>query len=186
VTVDTHTFKDALRYILRQDPDVVLIGEMRDLETMAAALTIAETGHLTFGTLHTNTAAQTITRIIDMFPADQHDQVTVQLSFVIEGIISQHLLPKKNGGRCMASEVFIPTHGMRSLIREGKVEQIYPLMLTGQTKYGMQTMNQSLHDLYRRGDISMKEAIKESPLPKELKDMIEKGTPESASGSYQR
>jgi twitching motility protein PilT len=172
VNSDTANFKDALRYILRQDPDVELIGEMRDLETVEAAMTIAETGHLTFGTLHTNSAVQTLTRIVDMFPAHQHDQVTVQLSFVIEGVISQNLLPKKNGGRCLAAEIFIPTHAIRSLIRAGKIEQIYSLMLTGQTELGTVTMNQSLVNLVSQGHISRELAIKESPLPEEIKKML--------------
>jgi len=153
VNSDTFSFKNALRHIMRQDPDVVLIGEMRDLETVSAALTIAETGHLTFGTLHTNSSVQTITRVIDVFPAEQQSQVKVQLSFSLEGIISQQLLPKKSGGRCLAAEVFVPTPGIRNLIREGKVEQIYSMMQTGQSKYGMQTMNQALLKLYNQGDI---------------------------------
>lgn len=186
VSSDTANFKNALRYILRQDPDVVLIGEMRDLETVEAAMTIAETGHLTFGTLHTNTATQTLTRIVDMFPAHQHDQVTVQLSFVIEGVITQHLMPKKSGGRCLAAEVFVPTPGIRNLIREGKIEQIYPLMLTGQSKYGTQTMNQALHSLYSQGHITREAAIKESPLPEELKRMLEGDTAGQTEGGQNK
>ncbi len=176
VNSDTANFKNALRYILRQDPDVVLIGEMRDLETVEAALTIAETGHLTFGTLHTNTSVQTITRILDIFPQGQQDQVKVQLSFVLEGIISQNLLPKIGGGRCMAAEVFVPTPGIRNLIREGKVEQIYSMMQTGQSKYGMQTMNQALQKLVREGNITHEEAMTTSPLPEELEKMLKGGS----------
>lgn len=172
---DTASFKNALRYILRQDPDVVLIGEMRDLETVEAALTIAETGHLTFGTLHTNTSVQTITRILDIFPTAQQAQVKVQLSFVLEGIISQNLLAKKGGGRCMAAEVFVPTPGIRNLIREGKIEQVYSMMQTGQTKYGMQTMNQALLKLFREGSIDKEQAITTSPLPEELEKMMGSG-----------
>ncbi|MBI4843006.1 MAG: type IV pilus twitching motility protein PilT [Nitrospirae bacterium] len=172
---DTESFKNALRYILRQDPDVVLIGEMRDLETVEAAMTIAETGHLTFGTLHTNTSVQTITRILDIFPQGQQSQVRVQLSFVLEGIISQNLLARQGGGRCMAAEVFVPTPGIRNLIREGKIEQVYSMMQTGQSKYGMQTMNQSLLKLFREGSISRDQAVTTSPLPEELMNMIEGG-----------
>lgn len=176
VNSDTFSFKNALRYILRQDPDIVMIGEMRDLETVEAALTIAETGHLTFGTLHTNSSVQTITRIIDIFPAHQQSQVKVQLSFSLEGIISQQLLPKQSGGRCLAAEVFVPTPGIRNLIREGKVEQIYSMMQTGQTKYGMQTMNQALLKLYNQGDISKELALAQSSQPEELKNLFKSGS----------
>ena len=132
MNADTKSFKDALKYILRQDPDVVLIGEMRDLETIEAALTIAETGHLTFATLHTNSAAQTINRIIDVFPPHQQSQVRAQLSFVLEGVISQQLIPKIGGGRVLALEVMIPNAAIRNLIREDKIHQIYSIMQTGQ------------------------------------------------------
>ncbi len=185
---DTHSFKNALRYILRQDPDVVLIGEMRDLETISAALTIAETGHLTFGTLHTNSSVQTITRIIDVFPAHQQSQVKVQLSFSLEGIISQQLLPKIGGGRCLAAEVFTPTPGIRNLIREGKIEQIYSLMQTGQKEYGMQTMNTALFNLYKQGSITKEQAMTQSSQVEELEKIMD-GTPGSGKvkgGSYQR
>src|SRR5262245_38381560 len=142
VLSDTNSFKDALRAILRQDPDVVLIGEMRDLETIAAAITIAETGHLTFATLHTNSCAQTINRIIDVFPTDQQAQVRAQLLLVLEGVLSQTLVPKPGGGRVMAMEIMVATPAIRNLIREEKVHQIYSAIQAG-SKYGMQTMNQS-------------------------------------------
>lgn len=175
VHADTKSFKDALKYVLRQDPDVVLIGEMRDLETIQAALTIAETGHLAFGTLHTNSAAQTINRIIDVFPAVQQPQVRAQLSFVLEGVMSQQLLPKANGhGRCLSLEVMVPNPAIRNLIREDKIHQIYSMMQTGQGKYGMQTMNQSLLDLYVRKLITYDEAIGRSSIPEELIQMIER------------
>ena len=142
---DTHSFTTALRAALREDPDVVLIGEMRDLETIESALRIAETGHLTFGTLHTNSAAQTINRIVDVFPAHQQSQIRAQLSLVLEGIMCQALLPKATGsGRCLAMEILVPNAAIRNLIREDKIHQIYSSMQTGQEKYGMQTFNQSL------------------------------------------
>jgi twitching motility protein PilT len=148
VNSDTSSFKDALRYVLRQDPDIVLIGEMRDLETIEAALTVSETGHLTFATLHTNSAVQTINRIIDVFPSHQQEQIRVQLSFVLEGIIAQQLIPRKSGnGRVLSVEIFIPNPAIRNLIREDKTHQIYSMMQTGQSKFGMLTMNQSLFEL---------------------------------------
>jgi twitching motility protein PilT len=147
---DTQSFSLALRAALREDPDIVLIGEMRDLETVEAALRIAETGHLTFGTLHTNSASQTINRIIDIFPSSQQSQIRTQLSLVLEGIVCQALLPKIGGGRCVALEIMVPTSGIRNLIREDKVHQIYSAMQTGQEKMGMQTMNQSLATLHQR------------------------------------
>jgi twitching motility protein PilT len=173
VNSDTASFNDALRYVLRQDPDIVLIGEMRDLETIEAALTVSETGHLTFATLHTNNAVQTINRIIDVFPAHQQEQIRVQLSFVLEGIIAQQLIPRKSGkGRVLAVEVFIPTPAIRNLIREDKTHQIYSMMQTGQSKFGMQTMNQSLFDLFRRGELSYDDALAKSPVPDELLNMM--------------
>ena len=173
VSSDTASFKTALKYILRQDPDVVLIGEMRDLETIEAALTIAETGHLTFGTLHTNSAAQTINRIIDVFPPYQQSQVRAQFSLVLEGVLSQQLIPKKSGqGREMALEVMVPTAAIRNLIREDKVHQIYSAMQTGQGKNGMQTMNQALCELFNKGKISMDEAMGRSNHLDELASMI--------------
>lgn len=176
VTSDTATFHDALRYILRQDPDVVLIGEMRDLETISSALRVAETGHMTLATLHTNSAAQTINRIIDVFPPHQQDQVRVQLSFVLEGIVAQQLIPRKDGrGRALAVEILIPTPAIRNLIREDKVHQVYSMMQTGQSKFGMQTMNQSLYELYVKGHISYEDALARSTVPDELITMMQKG-----------
>src|SRR4029078_12633196 len=151
---DTHGFTAALRAALREDPDVVLVGEMRDLETMEAALKLAETGHLTMATLHTNSAAQTITRIIDAFPANQQGQIRTQLSLVLEGIVCQALLPKANGGRVLSLEILIPTPAIRNLIREDKIHQIYSAMQTGQEKVGMQTANQALASLHLSGKIT--------------------------------
>src|SRR5436190_1987213 len=174
---DTHSFPNALRAALRQDPDVVLIGEMRDFETVETALRIAETGHLTFATLHTNSAAQTINRIIDIFPAHQQSQIRVQLSFVLEGIMCQTLLPRANGqGRVLALEIMIPNSAIRNLIREDKVHQIYSVMQTGQAGSGMQTFNQSLSSLYQRKLITLQTALSRSSLPDELQDMINRGT----------
>ncbi|MFP8875888.1 MAG: PilT/PilU family type 4a pilus ATPase, partial [Myxococcota bacterium] len=176
VGADTGSFKDALKYILRQDPDVVLIGEMRDLETMEAALTLGETGHLCFGTLHTNSAAQTINRIIDVFPSHQQSQVRAQLSFVLEGVLCQNLLPRANGsGRVMALEVMIPNAAIRNLIREDKVHQIYSAMQVGQERFEMETMNQSLHDLCRKRMVSQEDALGRSPDPAELRKMLGMG-----------
>ncbi len=175
VNADTISFKAALKYVLRQDPDVVLIGEMRDLETIEAALTVSETGHLTLATLHTNSAVQTINRIVDVFPSHQQEQIRVQLSFVLEGILSQQLLPKRSGhGRVMAVEILVPNPAIRNLIREDKVHQIYSQMQTGQSKSGMQTMNQSLFELYTKGLISYEEAIGRSMVPEELLTMIQR------------
>ncbi len=174
VNADTVSFKSALRRVLRQDPDIVLIGEMRDLETIEAALTVSETGHLTFATLHTNTAAQSVNRIIDVFPPHQQEQVRVQLSFVLESIISQQLIPKKSGtGRVLATEILVPNAAVRNLIREDKIHQIYSMMQTGQEKFGMQTMNQSLFDLYTKGSISYDDALGKSPVPDELLNMMQ-------------
>jgi twitching motility protein PilT len=176
VHADTHSFASALRSALRQDPDVVLIGEMRDLETIEAALRVAETGHLTFGTLHTNSAASTINRIIDVFPSHQQSQIRAQLSLVLEGILCQSLLPKASGsGRAMAMEILIPNAAVRNLIREDKVHQIYSAMQTGQEKFGMQTFNQSLASLYFSKQISLQTALNRSSLPEELQDMINRG-----------
>ncbi len=182
VNQDTKSFKTALKYILRQDPDVVLVGEMRDLETVEAALTIAETGHLTFATLHTNSAAQTINRIIDVFPPHQQPQVRAQLSFVMEGVMSQNLLSKASGqGRALALEIMVPNPAIRNLIREDKVHQIYSTMQTGQNQYGMQTMNQSLCELYLKRQIGYEEAIGHSSYPEELISMIERGSVQGSS-----
>ncbi len=169
---DVQSFADALRAALREDPDVILVGEMRDLETIEIALRAAETGHLVFGTLHTNTAISTITRIIDVFPPNQQEQVRVQLSFSLQGVISQRLLPKIGGGRVLAYELLVPNTAIRSLIRENKLQQIYSLMQSGQAETGMQTMNQSLADLYRRGLITLEDAYKSSPDAKELERML--------------
>ncbi len=175
--IDTFSFKDALKYILRQDPDVVLVGEMRDKETVEAALTIAETGHMVFSTLHTNSAAQTINRIIDVFPPHQQNQVRAQLSFVLEGIVTQNLLPKAgNPGRVVACEVMVPNSAIRNLIRENKIHQLYSQMQTGQGKHGMITFNQSLYSLLARRLISVDEAFGRSPDPEELRSMIADGT----------
>lgn len=183
VNADTASFKDALKYVLRQDPDVVLIGEMRDLETIEAALTVSETGHLTLATLHTNSAVQTINRIIDVFPAHQQEQIRVQLSFVLEGVLSQQLIAKKSGkGRALAVELLIPNPAIRNLIREDKVHQIYSTMQTGQTKFGMQTMNQSLIELYTKGHISYEDAIGRSPVPDEIIVMLQKVSASSGRG----
>jgi twitching motility protein PilT len=169
---DTHSFKNALKYILRQDPDVVLVGEMRDLETIAAALTIAETGHLTLGTLHTNSCAQTINRIIDVFPTTQQSQVRAQLSLVLEGVLSQQLIPTTDGrGRVMSLEIMVTTPAVRNLIREEKIHQIYSSMQAGQ-KFGMQTMNQSLLELVQKRKITREEALNRSMLPDELSQLL--------------
>jgi twitching motility protein PilT len=181
---DTGTFKQALKYVLRQDPDVVLVGEMRDLETIEAALTIAETGHLVFATLHTNSALQSINRIIDVFPPHQQSQVRAQLSFVLEGVISQLLLPRAGSpGRCLAMEVMIPNAAIRNLIREDKVHQIYTQMQVGQQKHGMQTLNQSLYSLYARRMITLEEAMGRSSDQEELRMMIEGRVSGGAAGA---
>ncbi len=175
VNADTQSFKDALKYVLRQDPDVVLIGEMRDLETIEAALKVSETGHLTLATLHTNSAVQSINRIIDVFPPHQQSQIRVQLSFVLEAVLAQQLIPKKSGkGRVMALEIMIPTPAIRNLIREDKVHQIYSMMQTGQSKIGMQTMNQSLVDLCKRGLISYEEALQHTMITDEFVQMMQR------------
>jgi twitching motility protein PilT len=172
---DTQSFSMALRAALREDPDIVLIGELRDLETVEAALRIAETGHLTFGTLHTNSAAQTINRIIDVFPSHQQSQIRTQLSLVLEGIVCQALLPKIGGGRVCSLEIMLPTPGIRNLIREDKVHQIYSAMQTGQEKLGMQTMNQSLATLYFQRKITLDTAMNASSNRDELQEMITRG-----------
>ncbi len=172
---DTNGFSVALRAALREDPDVVLIGEMRDLETIESALRIAETGHLTFATLHTNSAAQTINRIIDVFPAHQQGQIRTQLSLVLEGIVCQALLPKANGGRVVSLEILIPTPAIRNLIREDKVHQIYSAMQTGQEKVGMQTANQALASLHLSGKITLDTALLASSNREELQEMINRG-----------
>jgi twitching motility protein PilT len=173
---DTKGFADALRTALRQDPDVVLVGEMRDLETIESALRIAETGHLTFATLHTNSAASTINRIIDVFPSNQQAQIRAQLSLVLEGIMCQALLPRASGqGRVAALEILVPNAAIRNLIREDKIHQIYSMMQTGQEKYGMQTFNQALATLYHKRLISLDLAMQRSSNTDELRDLIEHG-----------
>jgi twitching motility protein PilT len=166
---DTHSFARALKSILRQDPDVVLVGELRDPETIELAMTISETGHLTMGTLHTNSALQTINRIIDVFPPYQQPQIRTQLSFVLEGVVSQQLIPTRDGlGRALAMEVLIPTSGIRNLIREDKVHQIYSSMQTGQSSTGMFTMTQSLVELTRKNIITTENALAYAVYPDEV------------------
>ena len=177
VGADTRSFKNALKYILRQDPDVVLIGELRDLETIEAALTVAETGHLCFATLHTNSCVQTINRIIDVFPPYQQTQVRTQLSFVLEGVLSQTLIPRLGGkGRALALEIMIPNPAIRNLIREDKIHQLYSQMQVGQEKFGMQTMNQSLFSLVSKRIISLEDGIARSHDPDEFKQMMSAGS----------
>jgi twitching motility protein PilT len=173
VNTDTKSFTAALKHILRQDPDIILIGEMRDLETIETALVVAETGHLTFATLHTNSCVETINRIIDVFPPHQQPQVRAQLSFVLEGVLTQQLLPKaRETGRCLAVEIMIPNPAIRNLIREDKIHQIYSQMQVGQAKFGMQTMNQSLFSLYQRGLITLNDAMERSHNLDELMGML--------------
>ncbi len=177
VGADTASFKKALKYILRQDPDVVLIGEMRDLETIEAALVVSETGHLAFATLHTNSAVQTINRILDVFPPYQQPQVRAQLSFVLEGILTQNLLPRAGGpGRVLITEVMVPNAAIRNLIREDKVHQIYSQMQVGQAKFGMQTFNQSLAMAHAKRLITLDEALARSSDQDELKGIIASGS----------
>jgi twitching motility protein PilT len=177
VHADTHSFSNALRAALRQDPDVVLIGELRDLETIEAALTISETGHLVLGTLHTNSAVQSINRILDAFPPHHQQQIRAQLSFVLQGVVTQTLVPNADGpGRAMAMEIMIPNAAIKNLIREDKVHQIYSVMQTGQATSGMQTMNQSLFNLYSRRLITRDDALGRSMEPDELETMMRHGT----------
>ena len=172
IGTDTKTFANALKYALREDPDVILVGEMRDLETVAAALTIAETGHLVLATLHTNSAAESINRIIDVFPSNQQSQVRAQLAFVLEGVVTQTLLPKAKGrGRCMAAEIMVATPAIRALIRDDKIHQIYSAMQAGK-KFGMQTMNDALYQLYTSREVSQEECERVSSDPKEFLRMI--------------
>ena len=169
---DTHSFSQALKHILREDPDVILIGEMRDLETIEAALVIAETGHLVFATLHTSDSAQTINRVIDVFPSRQQAQVRTQLSFVLTGVLSQQLLQRKSGkGRVLAVEVLVANHAARSLIRESKIHQLYSVIQTGQ-KDDMQTMNQALLELCKKGNISEEEALASTTEVQDLERML--------------
>jgi len=177
VGTDTKSFAAALKYALRQDPDVVLIGEMRDLETIQAGLTIAETGHLAFATLHTNSCAETINRIIDVFPSHQQSQVRAQLAFVLEGVITQTLLPKAKGrGRVMACEIMVCTPAIRALIRDDKVHQITSSMQAGK-KYGMQTMNDSLYQLYMAREVALEECLRSTSEPNEFLRMVGEPVP---------
>ncbi len=187
VNADTHGFAQALRTALRQDPDVVLVGEMRDLETIESALRIAETGHLTFATLHTNSAVSTINRIIDVFPSMQQAQVRAQLSLTLEGILCQSLLPRADGhGRAMAMEILVPNSAIRNLIREDKVHQIYSMMQTGQDIHGMQTFNQALATLFHKRMISKETALQRSSNVNELRDLIDRGAGINSNGSNGR
>src|SRR5215468_1869119 len=182
VNADTRGFAQALRTALRQDPDVVLVGEMRDLETIESALRIAETGHLTFATLHTNSAVSTINRIIDVFPAHQQPQVRTQLSLVLEGIVCQALLPKADGkGRVVSLEILVPTPAIRNLVREDKIHQIYSAMQTGTGQTGMQTFNQGLANAYFAKLITLDMALSRSSNPDELQDMINRGVTSTPS-----
>lgn len=175
VFADTHSFAAALKHILRQDPDVIMIGEMRDLETIMVALTVAETGHLVFATLHSNDATQTINRMVDVFPPHQQLQVRTQLSFVLEGVLVQKLLPRKNSnGRVLALEIMVATPAIRSLIREDKLHQIYSAISTGGA-LGMQTMNLGLYRLYKSGQITYEHALENSMDQEELLRLMGKG-----------
>jgi twitching motility protein PilT len=186
VGTDTKSFANALKYALREDPDVVLIGEMRDLETIHAALTIAETGHLAFATLHTNSAAEAINRIIDVFPSHQQSQVRTQLAFVLEGIITQILLPKRSGkGRSMAAEILVVTQAIRALIRDDKIHQIYSSMQAGK-KHGMQTMNDALYGLYMSREVDEDECLRVSGDPNEFLRMIGKAPTEGDTAPQER
>jgi twitching motility protein PilT len=188
VNADTKGFPQALRTALRQDPDVVLVGEMRDLETIESALRIAETGHLTFATLHTNSAVSTINRIIDVFPSVQQSQVRAQLSLTLEGILCQSLLPRADGrGRALAMEILVPNSAIRNLIREDKVHQIYSMMQTGQDVHGMQTFNQSLATLFHKRQITRELAMQRTSNANELRDLIDRGSGlNSGNGSQVR
>ena len=182
VGTDTKSFANALKYALREDPDTILIGEMRDLETIQAALTIAETGHLAFATLHTNSAAEAINRIIDVFPSHQQSQVRAQLAFVLEGIITQTLLPKAKGrGRAMAAEILVVTPAIRALIRDDKIHQIYSLMQSGK-KYGMQTLNDALYQLYMSREVTDEECLRVSSDPNEFLRMIGRSPLDDGAG----
>lgn len=187
VGADTRSFKVALKYILRQDPDVVLVGELRDLETIEAALTIAETGHIVYASLHTNSAVQTINRVIDVFPPFQQAQVRAQLSFVLEGIVCQTLVPKAGGsGRVIACEVMVPNPAIRNLIREDKVHQIYSSMQVGQSRYGMQTFNQSLASLVARKIITSEDALARTSDADELRNIMSSGMGIGGAGTAGR
>lgn len=168
---DTNSFATALKYALREDPDVVLVGEMRDLETIESAISISETGHLAFATLHTNSAAESINRIVDSFPTNQQEQVRVSLSFSLQAIISQNLIPKIGGGRVLCIEILIVTPAIRALIRDDKIHQMYSMIQAGQ-KFGMKTMNQSLMELYTTNKISLNDTMAYSSNPQELTEML--------------
>jgi twitching motility protein PilT len=190
--VDTQSYSNALRSVLREDPDVVLVGEMRDYETVEACLRVAETGHLTFSTLHTNSAVESITRIIDIFPPQYQSQVRIMLSMSLEAVLTQALLPKADGsGRVLAMEIMLPNPAIRNLIRENKIHQIYSAMQMGQEKFGMQTFNQSLASLYFRKQITYEMAMSVTSFPEELTDIIQrhegiKGTPSNLAGSSRK
>jgi twitching motility protein PilT len=190
--VDTQSYSNALRSVLREDPDVVLVGEMRDYETVEACLRVAETGHLTFSTLHTNSAVESITRIIDIFPPQYQSQVRIMLSMSLEAVLTQALLPKADGsGRVLAMEIMIPNAAIRNLIRENKIHQIYSAMQMGQEKFGMQTFNQSLASLYFRKQISYEMAMSVTSFPEELTDIIQRheglrGTPSNMAGGSRK
>lgn len=171
---DTQSFSAALKYALREDPDVVLVGEMRDLETIESALNISETGHLAFATLHTNSTAESINRIIDVFPTNQQEQVRISLSFSLQAVVSQCLIPRIGGGRVMALEIMVCTPAIRALVRDDKVHQIYSMIQSGQ-KYGMKTMNQSLAELYNTGKITLNDAMSYSSNIQELNEMLTRG-----------
>ena len=182
VGTDTNSFQSALKYALREDPDVILVGELRDLDTIQSALTIAETGHLCLATLHTNSAAESINRMIDVFPSHQQSQVRAQLAFVLEGVVTQTLLPKAKGrGRAMACEIMVCTAAIRALIRDDKVHQIYSMMQSGQ-KYGMQTMNNALYQLYQNREVSVEECVRVSSDPNEFLRMIGQPPMEEGGG----
>jgi len=168
---DTPSFASALKYALREDPDVVLVGEMRDLETIEAALSISETGHLAFATLHTNSCAESINRIVDVFPTNQQEQIRIALSFSLQAVVSQTLIPKIGGGRALSMEIMVATPAIRAIIRDDKVHQLYSMIQSGQ-KYGMKTMNQSLAELYTGGKITINDAMTHSHDPQELSEML--------------
>lgn len=170
---DTNSFAVALKYALREDPDVVLVGEMRDLETIESAISISETGHLAFATLHTNSAAESINRIVDSFPTNQQEQVRISLSFSLQAVVSQTLITKIGGGRALALEIMVVTPAIRALIRDDKVHQMYSMIQSGQ-KYGMKTMNQSLAELYTTGKITLNDAMAHSSNPQELTEMLQR------------
>lgn len=181
VNDDTNSFHEALRRVLRQDPDIVLIGEMRDFTSIEAAMTMAETGHLVFATLHTSDAVSTVTRIIDVFPTEQQQQARVQLSMVLVGVMAQQLLPRKGGGRVLAQEIFKANAAARNHIRENEVHQMYSIMETGRAE-GMKTMNMSLFELFKDGIISREQAINKATNIEQMKRMMSKGAPMAKAG----